>query len=310
MKMNLLLTAAATACLLSTPATAAMVRIQTVGTDPLHVDQLITHPIYASIPGRAEADLLGGNFKVFDEAIGAFDENSSAAMDTAVFPGFTNMSGQTMNLQPGWFSAHVAGDITLSPAPGSGQVDSTQVQGVLTITHNFVTRNATGRQFASTSCPGCGPGNMTPTFQHEFNVLSESNGATVQLNNAFLAFPSGQGELDMDLIMPAIVLAPGESFTWWFQLKADTNSGPTSGNAVADFFNSPTLTIVLPVGFVPDDLRSLDGRDGSDFTWITTTPGPVPTLNPTILSAVTLALMTFGVVFIVRRKHQQSIARL
>ena len=108
MKLDLLLTAAATACLLSTPATAALVRVQTLGNAPGHVDQIVTDPIFASIPGRAEADLLGGNFKVFAEAIGAFDENSFAAMDTAVFPGFTNMSGQTMNLQPGWFSAHVA----------------------------------------------------------------------------------------------------------------------------------------------------------------------------------------------------------
>ncbi len=301
MKMKLLLTAAATACLLSTPATAAMVRIQTVGTDPAHVDQIIFDPILASIPGRAEADLLGGNFKVFAEAIGAFDESSFAAMDTAVFPGFTNMSGQTMNLQPGWFSAHVAGDITLSPAPGSGNVDSTQVTGVLTLTHNFVTSNATGRQIATTSCPGCGP-METATFTHQFDALSESNGATVQLNFAFLGFPSGFGGLDMDLIMPAIVLAPGETFTWWFRLSAITNSGPTGGNAVADFFNAPTLSIVLPVGFIPDDLRSLDGRDGSDFAWITTTvPAPVPTLGLPALLVGSLSLALIGMWFANKR---------
>lgn len=55
--------------------------------------------------------------------------------------------------------------------------------------------------------------------------------------------------------------------------------------------SAPTLSIVLPAGFTADDLRSLDGRDGSDFGWSTTAvPEPVPTLGSLAPLAGSLSL--------------------
>ena len=93
--------------------------------------------------------------------------------------------------------------------------------------------------------------------------------------------------------MPAIVLAPGESFTWFFQLKGDTNSGPISGGAISDFYDDTRLSIILPPGFVPDDLQANDGTPGSSFAWLSVAP-PVPGLTPPALIATALALGLAG----------------
>lgn len=234
---------------------------------------------------------------------GPWDESSFASLETFVLPGFKNVSGQTITLPPGWFRAHVVGDIEVSPAPGSGQVDSTQVEGVLNMTYNGVTSTASARQFASTSCPGCEPdsGPETTTYQHGFYVLAETGGAVVQVDQDFLAIPGGEGLLDMELVMPQIVLAPGESFTWWFQLRGITNSGPTGGGATVDFFEDTRLSITLPPGFTPNDLEALDGTPGSSFAWLSVAAPPVPGLGDPALVAGALTLLLTGTWFATRR---------
>jgi len=247
----------------------------------------ITDPAYVSLPGFVEVDLQNGTFRSSSSISGYFEQpgmTQTSGGNASRIP-FTNISNQTLVLSPGWFTANVRGTIAIDPATPFWNKSSTFVESGLYVTQYDMSRpthpvismpSARIRQLASIEGNVSGPGGTTTgTYSHEANRY-ENEGGLVQINDAVLAAPSGFGVLDVDLIMPGMVLAPGDTFTWSFSLETvsmiEGYVGTSTGGASTDFFNTASLSIVLPAGF--EGALSVDGVNPAPYSWISTVPLP------------------------------------
>ena len=95
----------------------------------------------------------------------------------------------------------------------------------------------------------------TNGFVDEFNSFTEpfeTNGAQV------VSTVAGLNRVAYDLVMPRIVLAPGETMDLLIQLNTAALAD-RAGIATADFLSTAALSMTLPAGFDRDDLRFGDG---------------------------------------------------
>lgn len=89
-----------------------------------------------------------------------------------------------------------------------------------------------------------------------------NNGAIYSINA--LDIPA----LDIDVLIPAITLAPEESVSIFYRLEVFAQS--IGGMAIADFSNTAQLSVVLPPG------ANLVANTTVPLDWVTTAPVPVP----------------------------------
>ena len=104
-----------------------------------------------------------------------------------------------------------------------------------------------------------------------FNRVFETEGARIS------AIETSLNGLKMDLIMPTLVINPGESMSVTFLLE--TNAGAFDSSATSNFLNDTSMDyneggyirLILPAGVVLDN----DADPVVTLNWVTNAPTPV-----------------------------------
>ena len=254
-KTTLIIAATFIINLLPISATAVSVYVQYDG------NTVLTDPALVSASGSdfdVSANLQSGEFK--GRALGQGGASSQNAYSGNLgFLNLTNNTGNQVVIGAGDFTARVQGDYSF----GGGSYQAAQFNASLQVSiagqPDYI---ASAAQTVAIGSALVDPGStFTPRVQ--------TNGASIVLTTA------STSQLIMDLVMPELTLAPGDTMrvSWNSDLSVYTQATQgQGGNFVeADFFsgaNGLTLGLALPAGV------TLDSDATVPLDWITTVPVP------------------------------------
>jgi hypothetical protein len=194
----------------------------------------------------ASADLAAGAFLAFATAPsqGTFTTTAAGLQNQLIF---TNNNPFPITRSAGSLSAHISGAYSVvNPAFAVG----TQVDSLARLT--VQTTGATGGTFTAEHHHALRRNGNPASDQNIVTPLS-TNGASVVVTQATFT------DLDVDLLMPTLTLAPGAAMRLSFQLDMTVN-----GLSESDFFSTggAQLSLVLPAGVTLDN-------DFGTLNWVT-----------------------------------------
>jgi hypothetical protein len=246
--------------LINAPAYAVQVMLQNFPAgpssliDPAHAT--LPNTTFSTLPNKGDADLAAGTFRSYSDGTLTTGTASSMVAELQALT-FTNTSGSSISLATGALSAHVSGSYLFTPVVNGSA--SAQVNALL---HVVLSAGPTFDAAASSQSIEVwdAQGNLLGAPYTRFTSgVTEGGGGHTVITHA------GLDGLTADLLMPAIVLGPGQVM----QVSFTLDPAAPGKTAIADFYTSgASLSLLLPPGV------TLHSDASVPLGWVTAVPEP------------------------------------